>query len=151
MRHTDVITPNMNDSVESLVEKEQALRRYYTPPKVEHLLDNPKPLVLPRDTTPWHKQFQVLLRRSLKETWRKRGAAYVLLAQTVVIAVLIGTVFLRIGTSQSSVTRRQPVLFFTVINQVGGKGRSRQREYYSFALVWTYSAGVSRTGCTSPH
>ncbi|GIM12604.1 hypothetical protein Vretimale_15949, partial [Volvox reticuliferus] len=83
----------------------------------DHLLDNPRPLILPRDTIPWHKQFRVLLRRSLKETWRKRNATYVLLAQTVIMAILIGTVFLRIGTSQTSVTRRQPVLFFTVINQ----------------------------------
>ncbi|GLC55425.1 hypothetical protein PLESTB_000985900 [Pleodorina starrii] len=113
----DVITPNMNDSVESLLEKEAALQRHYTPPAVEHLLDTPKPLVLPRDVTPWRTQFRVLLRRSLKETWRKRNTTLVLLAQTVVMAVLIGTVFLRIGTSQSSVTRRQPVLFFTVINQ----------------------------------
>ncbi|GLC37153.1 hypothetical protein PLESTM_000548400 [Pleodorina starrii] len=114
----DVITPNMNDSVESLLEKEAALQRHYTPPAVEHLLDTPKPLVLPRDVTPWRTQFRVLLRRSLKETWRKRNTTLVLLAQTVVMAVLIGTVFLRIGTSQSSVTRRQPVLFFTVINQL---------------------------------
>ncbi|GIL62773.1 hypothetical protein Vafri_16946 [Volvox africanus] len=113
----DVITPNMNDSVESFVEKEAALKRHYMAPAVDHLLDNPRPLILPRDTTPWHKQFRVLLRRSLKETWRKRNATYVLLAQTVIMAILIGTVFLRIGTSQSSVTRRQPVLFFTVINQ----------------------------------
>ncbi|KXZ51256.1 hypothetical protein GPECTOR_13g743 [Gonium pectorale] len=113
----DVITPNMNDSVESLVEKEKQLSRFYTPPTVEHLLENPKPLVLPRDVTPWHVQFRVLLRRSLKETWRKRSTTYVLMLQTVIIAVLIGTVFLRIGTDQKSTVRRQPVLFFTVINQ----------------------------------
>lgn len=29
-----------------------------------------------------------------------------------------GTVFLQIGTDQKSVVRRQPVLFFCVINQV---------------------------------
>ncbi|GIL62771.1 hypothetical protein Vafri_16946 [Volvox africanus] len=117
MRGTDVIAPNPNESLEDLAGKEEALKRHYMAPAVDHLLDNPRPLILPRDTTPWHKQFRVLLRRSLKETWRKRNATYVLLAQTVIMAILIGTVFLRIGTSQSSVTRRQPVLFFTVINQ----------------------------------
>ncbi len=84
-------------------------------------MENHKPLVLPRDQTPWTRQFRVLLRRSLKEQWRKRSVTYVLMLQTVCMAVLIGTVFLRIGTSQSSVTRRQPVLFFTVINQVRAK------------------------------
>lgn len=39
------------------------------------------------------------------------------LVQAVVIAVLIGSVFFDIGTSQASVVRRQPVLFFCVINQ----------------------------------
>ncbi|PNH04339.1 ATP-binding cassette sub-family G member 2, partial [Tetrabaena socialis] len=116
----DVITPNMNDSVESLVEKEAKLKEHYQAPPVEHLLGTPKPLVLPRDSTPWHKQFRVLLRRSIKETWRKRDTTYVLLIQTALMAVLIGTVFLRIGTDQKSAVRRNPVLFFTVINQGGG-------------------------------
>jgi hypothetical protein len=40
-----------------------------------------------------------------------------MLLQNIVMGVLIGTVFLQIGTSQSSTTRRQPVLFFCVINQ----------------------------------
>ncbi len=195
----DVITPNINDSVDSLVEKEAALKALYKPPAgehrdhvsvarcatqrslrcrpllyacvprfacglahngqtehvcafvrrashvtmilyriplncatqylmcppapalraaVEHLMENPKPLLLPRDTTPWTTQFRVLLRRSLKEQWRKRNVTYVLMTLTTVMAVLVGTVFLRIGTSQTSVTRRSPVLFFTVINQV---------------------------------
>ena len=38
--------------------------------------------------------------------------------QNVVMAVLIGTVFLQIGTTQASATRRLPVIFFWVINQV---------------------------------
>ncbi|KAG2438719.1 hypothetical protein HXX76_005264 [Chlamydomonas incerta] len=113
----DVITPNHNDSVESLVAKEESLAKHYQPPPVEHLLDNPRPLVLPRDATPWHMQFRVLLRRSVKEVWRKRSTTLVLLLQTIIIAVLIGTVFLQIGTDQKSVVRRQPVLFFCVINQ----------------------------------
>lgn len=57
---------------------------------------------------PWTKQFSTLLRRSFKETWRKRDITIVLMLQTVIIAVLIGTVFLQIGTGQSSAVRRQP-------------------------------------------
>ena len=46
--------------------------------------------VLPRDSTPWHKQFRVLLRRSLKEVWRKRNTTLMLLFLTVIMAVLVG-------------------------------------------------------------
>ncbi len=42
---TQVITPNINDSVESLVEKEAALKKYYVPPSVDHLLEPSRPLV----------------------------------------------------------------------------------------------------------
>jgi hypothetical protein len=48
---------------------------------------------------------------------RKKGVVLTQLAQAVVIAVLIGCVFMQIGTSQASAVRRQPVLFFCVINQ----------------------------------
>jgi hypothetical protein len=41
-----------------------------------------------------------------------------MLLQNVLMGALIGTAFLRIGNGQSSTTRRQPVLFFCVINQV---------------------------------
>ena len=33
------------------------------------------------------------------------------------MGVLIGTVFLNIGNSQGSILRRQPVIFFCIINQ----------------------------------
>lgn len=55
-----------------------------------------RPRFLPRDTTPWTRQFTVLFRRSLKEQWRKREVIGVLILQSVVIAVLIGTVFLQV-------------------------------------------------------
>jgi hypothetical protein len=69
---------------------------------------------------PWTTQFGVLLERSFKEQMRQRGVHITQLVQAIIIAVLVGTVFLQIGTTQSSVVRRQPVLFFCVINQVGG-------------------------------
>ena len=40
-----------------------------------------------------------------------------LMVQTVFMAVLIGTVFLQIGTGNAGYTRRQPSLFFCAINQ----------------------------------
>eukprot|EP00798_Chlamydomonas_sp_ICE-L_P023416 gene23416-30690_t len=76
-----------------------------------------RPLYMVREVIPWHHQFMVLLRRSMKEQWRKRGILLTSLLQTVVIAVLIGTTYFKIGTSQNSLTKRQPVLFFCTINQ----------------------------------
>jgi hypothetical protein len=163
----------------------------------------PRPLcpqLLPRDFTPWHKQFTVLLRRSLMEVWRKRTATYTLMiqvrerlwirqidarglgsqdvfthrvadraragrvsrparlrpdavetrcprprSQTLIIAVLIGTVFLQIGTDQRSAVRRQPVLFFTVINQA--RQCAQQQHVVPRALSATDGAGHGWRRC----
>jgi ATP-binding cassette subfamily G (WHITE) protein 2 len=67
--------------------------------------------------TPWTKQFVILCRRSIKETIRNRTVMLAQVLQNVIMAVLLGTVFLQIGNGQSSATRRQPVLFFCVVNQ----------------------------------
>lgn len=65
----------------------------------------------------WHKQVRILLRRNFQEHWRQSRVIFTSLIQTVIIAVLIGTAFLKIGQSQKSTVRRQPVLFFCVVNQ----------------------------------
>eukprot|EP01111_Echinosteliopsis_oligospora_P006031 TRINITY_DN1997_c0_g2_i1.p1 TRINITY_DN1997_c0_g2~~TRINITY_DN1997_c0_g2_i1.p1 ORF type:complete len:623 (+),score=155.49 TRINITY_DN1997_c0_g2_i1:63-1931(+) len=67
--------------------------------------------------TPWFDQFKTLLKRSIKDSVRNRKLWVSQLIQTAIMAVLIGTVFLQIGTSQTSTARRQPVLFFCVVNQ----------------------------------
>jgi ABC-type multidrug transport system permease subunit len=48
---------------------------------------------------------------------RRKNKLLVQAFQTIVIAVLIATVYLQIGTGQSSQVRRQPVLFFFCVNQ----------------------------------
>ena len=70
-----------------------------------------------RHRVSWTRQTAVLLRRNIHEQWRKRHMHAVSLAQSLLMAILIGTVFLRIGTSQPSISRRQAVLFFCVVNQ----------------------------------
>lgn len=65
----------------------------------------------------WFHQFMTLLRRSIKEQMRAKDIMFTLLFQNLLMAILIGTVFLNIGTGQSSIVRRQPFLFFCVINQ----------------------------------
>ncbi|UJR27353.1 hypothetical protein I4U23_008645 [Adineta vaga] len=66
---------------------------------------------------PWHKQVRILFRRSLREQFRKVNIIVTSIIQTFIMAILIGTVFLRIGTTQTSIVRRESVIFFCAINQ----------------------------------
>ncbi|CAF1389416.1 unnamed protein product [Didymodactylos carnosus] len=66
---------------------------------------------------PWLKQVQVLLRRTFKEQYRKRNILIASIVQAIIMAILIGTAFIHIGTGQKSIVRREPVIFFCVINQ----------------------------------
>jgi hypothetical protein len=78
----------------------------------------------------------------VKETLRRKSNMVIAIIQTVIMAVLIGTVFLQIGRSQSSATRRQPVLFFVCINQV----RTRAGNALTYiVLAWT--SGSPGVGC----
>jgi len=65
----------------------------------------------------WFSQLPILLHRSFKQVLRSRLMFVAQLLQAIIMAVLIGTVFLQIGTQQDSVPKRQAVLFFVVINQ----------------------------------
>ena len=113
----DVITPSAHDSVEDLIAKDEKLMGSGVhKPEVDLNAGSERPLK-PRETTPWVHQFRVLFRRTMQDALRKRSLLVTQMLQTIVMAVLIGTVFLRIGTSETSTVRRQPVLFFCCINQ----------------------------------
>ncbi|GAB4814284.1 hypothetical protein N2152v2_001330 [Parachlorella kessleri] len=70
-----------------------------------------------RERIAWTRQYQILLGRCLREQGRKWKTLFALLLQSMAMAALIGSVFFQIGTSQVSITKRQPVLFFCTINQ----------------------------------
>jgi ATP-binding cassette subfamily G (WHITE) protein 2 len=53
-----------------------------------------------REVTPWTGQFVILFKRTMKEQWRKRSMLLTQLLQSVIIAVLIGTVFLQVRTTE---------------------------------------------------
>lgn len=76
-----------------------------------------RPLQLNRERMPWFRQYLVLLNRGYKEQYRKRNVVLTQIVQSIITALLIGGVFFKIGNHQTSTTRRQPVLFFCVINQ----------------------------------
>lgn len=93
-------------------EKIQALLRKQTSFELNVNIDLPE-----RERITWWKQFQILFRRTMREQMRKRNILITQVCQSIIMAILIGTVFLQIGTDQASQVRRQPVLFFCVINQ----------------------------------
>ena len=70
-----------------------------------------------RERMPWHRQYRVLLNRGIREQIRKKNVVITQLIQSMMCALLIGGVFFQIGNGQKSTVRRQPVLFFCVINQ----------------------------------
>jgi len=79
-----------------------------------------KRLVLMNNVQPnptWIKQVQILLQRNFQEQFRQSKIIIISLIQTIIMAVLIGTVFLHIGNTQSSIVRREPVIFFCAVNQ----------------------------------
>lgn len=70
-----------------------------------------------RERMPWHRQYLVLLNRGVREQIRKKNMLITQMCQSVMMGLLIGGVFFQIGDHQKSTVRRQPVLFFCVINQ----------------------------------
>lgn len=96
---------------------EEMLLSKFEQPIIDLGFGSSKPLILERENLSWIRQTRILMERNVKETLRKKTAMMIAIIQTIIMAVLIGTVFLRIGNGQSSTVRRQPVLFFVCINQ----------------------------------
>ena len=65
----------------------------------------------------WFTQVRILLHRTFQEQFRQSSIIITSLVQTMIMAVLIGTVYLKIGNTQKSIVRREPALFFCAVNQ----------------------------------
>ena len=118
----DVITPPASLSSNSIShqhsEVDNALMKVFKPVnnKTEEEYEIYSDVIL--HTPPsWMHQFSVLLRRTLLENIRSYSVIVTLLVQNIVMALLIGGAFYQIGNGPESQKRRQPVLFFLVINQ----------------------------------
>ena len=79
---------------------EDILLRKFRQPVVDLGFGTDKPLLLERENVSWVRQCRILMERNLKEAWRKRGTSVTAMLQSIIMAVLIGTAFLRIGTGQ---------------------------------------------------
>jgi ABC-type multidrug transport system ATPase subunit len=72
------------------------------------------------------RQFQVLLLRSLKLSFRDRLLVFIQLFQTTLMALLIGAAYYQLPNIQSNIATRRASLFFCVVNQ-GVFGKTEQK------------------------
>ena len=121
----DVITPPKFANDESVPAEKQenvdrAILAVQTPMQIDLNMGAHKRIGqmsdLPKNPM-WITQFFILLRRNFQEQIRSSKIIITSIIQTIIIAVLIGCVFLQIGNGQTSVVRRSPVIFFCAINQ----------------------------------
>ena len=124
----DVITPAKSNSLlhRNIISLEQqaatdaSLISAQTPLAIDLNMGGNKRLVQMNDIPPnptWFKQVHILLQRNFQEQFRQSKIILISLIQTFLMALLIGTVFLRIGQTQKSIIRRGPVIFFCAVNQ----------------------------------
>jgi hypothetical protein len=66
-------------------------------------------------TSSWISQFIVLLTRSFMNLLRDRMFTFGRLFQTVVMSLLVGLIFFRLGYSQNDVRNRQGAMFFVLL------------------------------------
>jgi ATP-binding cassette subfamily G (WHITE) protein 2 len=71
---------------------------------------------LPLNPT-WFTQVRILLHRTFQEQFRQSSIIITSIIQTIIMGILIGVVFLKIGNTQKSIVRREPALFFCAVNQ----------------------------------
>ncbi len=84
---------------------------------VEMLANQPIFVNSDRVKISWFRQCSILLRRSITLELRSVNLLVVQIVQTIIMGVLIGTVFLLLPYSQAAITNRRAVLFFCSINQ----------------------------------
>ncbi|CAF4738286.1 unnamed protein product [Rotaria sp. Silwood1] len=121
----DVITParTMNDqsvSTEKQADADKLILAIQAPVEIDLNMGAHKRIAQMADVPKnplWITQFFILLRRNFQEQFRSSQIILTSIIQTIIIAVLIGCVFLQIGNGQSSTLRRNPVIFFCAINQ----------------------------------
>lgn len=76
-----------------------------------------RPEIRIRSAVPWFTQFTTLTHRNFKNYWREWQVVAFQLFQALLMGVIVGTIFLQIGTDQTSIRTRQAVMFCCIINQ----------------------------------
>eukprot|EP01117_Protostelium_nocturnum_P010633 TRINITY_DN382_c0_g1_i1.p1 TRINITY_DN382_c0_g1~~TRINITY_DN382_c0_g1_i1.p1 ORF type:complete len:613 (+),score=171.42 TRINITY_DN382_c0_g1_i1:131-1969(+) len=112
----DVITPISQEDKDKVQKNVGEIQKElnYSDVKLEDAKDEGD---YKHERSSWLHQFGILSSRTAKGLLRQKIVIITQFIQAIIMAVLIGTVFYQIGTGQSSTIRRQPVLFFCIINQ----------------------------------
>lgn len=124
----DVITPPKSNpiiggttlSLEQQAAIDAALINAQSPVQIDLDMGGDKRLVQMNNIQPqptWIKQVQILLQRNFQEQFRQSKIIVTSVIQTILIAILVGAVFFKIGNAQTSIVRRGPLIFFCAVNQ----------------------------------
>ncbi|CAF0780892.1 unnamed protein product [Adineta steineri] len=118
--HTDPILGTADISLERQAAIDEAILSHQPPIEIDLDMGVNKRIgqmqnIPPRPT--WLTQVRVLLRRTFREQLRQKRILIASIVQTVITAILVGTVFLRIGDNQKSIVRRESAVFFCAVNQ----------------------------------
>ena len=115
----DVISPLFREDIDHVRNNLARIKEVLEPCKATGIDEIAEKQPIDRDgiRLSWPQQFWVLLCRAALSQHRDWFSFVLQLFQTVIMGVLVGTVFLDIGTDQQSINKRQAVLFFCCINQ----------------------------------
>ncbi|CAF3828868.1 unnamed protein product [Adineta steineri] len=118
--HTDPILGTADISLERQAAIDEAILSHQPPIEIDLDMGVNKRIgqmhnIPPRPT--WLTQVKILLRRTFKEQLRQKRILIASIVQTIITAILVGTVFLRIGDNQKSIVRRESAVFFCAVNQ----------------------------------
>ncbi len=115
----DVVSPKRSRVVgesESNEQVDEFGKKYIVPVNLE--LGAEKPLFSREGARSWLEQYGILVHRNIKQYLRNYDIICLNITATIVMAVFVGRgLWYQIGTGQTSIAKRVPSLFFTVIAQ----------------------------------
>eukprot|EP00759_Apiculatamorpha_spiralis_P004233 PhF_6_TR12568/c1_g1_i1/m.19707 len=111
------ITPNFKDSFHTEENKKDQLAILYGERQVDTKRGQERKVTYLRDMAPFNIQVKISMKKSWVVLMRRQKEWFISLAINIINAVLIGTVFLQVGTGPTSNVKRLPALFFVVVNQ----------------------------------
>jgi len=88
--------------------------------KVAEEMERPDQLILPFNggfATGYLTQFGLLFQRSVKNYYRDKLLQFIKAFQTILFAIIVGLIYLKIGNDQTSIGDRAGALYFIITNQ----------------------------------
>lgn len=112
----DVISPQLGETVAQLTDR-CLVRKAYQRPVLDLALNGDQPLPAPHAMASRFHQFSVLFRRQVKQELRDVNLHLLNFTAAIAAGFLIGGVWFQLGNSTANLSKRQPSVFFCVVNQ----------------------------------